>query len=247
MALVGASMVAESLGCMNSIEPLTETGSERLVIPTSSSTAPPQYGLHPLGLGGARDGLLYVPASYLPDRPAPLMLLFHGAGGAASGWFGSYGARAEGAGTIMLAPDSRGPTWDVVMGGFGPDVAFINRALAAVFERYRVDRSRIAIAGFSDGATYALSLGLANGDVVPNVIAFSPGFVAGTVRRGTPAFFLSHGTSDPILPIDQTSRPLVAALRQAGYQVQFTEFDGVHEVPQEISDAAFVWLRGRQG
>jgi len=40
-------------------------------------------GLHPLGLNGTRDGLLYVPESYQPDRPAPLVLMLHGAGGTA--------------------------------------------------------------------------------------------------------------------------------------------------------------------
>ena len=36
-------------------------------------------GLQPLGLGAKRDGLLYVPASYQVNRPAPLVLMLHGA------------------------------------------------------------------------------------------------------------------------------------------------------------------------
>src|SRR5436190_993778 len=80
--------------------------------------------------------------------------------------------------------------------GFGEDVAFLNRALESVFARLAVDPARVAIGGFSDGATYALSLGLANGDLFPRVVAFSPGFIISAPPHGRPRFFLSHGISD---------------------------------------------------
>ena len=61
---------------------------------------------------------------------------------------------------LLLAPDSRLATWDYLnTSTFGPDVAFINASMAAVFGRYRVDPTQLAIEGFSDGATYALILG----------------------------------------------------------------------------------------
>src|SRR5687768_17536298 len=37
-------------------------------------------GLSPLGMGKDRDGLIYAPAARRPDRPAPLLVLLHGAG-----------------------------------------------------------------------------------------------------------------------------------------------------------------------
>jgi predicted esterase len=105
-----------------------------------------------------------------------------------------------------------------------------------------VDPARVAIGGFSDGATYALSLGLVNGDLFPKVVAFSPGFVVEGPVHGKPEFFVSHGTSDPILPIDQCSRIIVPALRKRGYDVTFREFDGGHEVPESVARA----IAGRQ-
>ena len=92
----------------------------------------------------------------------------------------------------------------------------------------------------SDGASYALSLGLFNGDRIRGVIAFSPGYILGREGRGHPSFFVSHGLRDTMLPITQT-RSLVAYLRDAGYAVDFREFDGGHEVPSAISDAAMAW------
>jgi poly(3-hydroxybutyrate) depolymerase len=66
------------------------------------------------------------------------------------------------AGIIVLAPDSCGTTWDRLQGAngvFGPDIAFIGAAMTETFALYNVDPARLAIQGFSDGATYALALG----------------------------------------------------------------------------------------
>src|ERR1043166_2613292 len=183
-AVLGTTLLADMLGC-GATAPAPAQSPERLIIPSSTPAHPSApTGLHPLSLGRERDGKLYVPQAYDATAALPLIILLHGAGQSSAEWFGSYGRRAESMRSILLAPDSRGQTWDVAYGGFGPDVAFINHALQAVFSRYNVDARRIALAGFSDGASYALSLGLANGDVVPNVIAFSPGFMVRAVRRG---------------------------------------------------------------
>ena len=39
-------------------------------------------------------------------------------------------------------------------------MAFINASMAAVFANYRVDPTMLGMQGFSDGATYALILGM---------------------------------------------------------------------------------------
>jgi predicted esterase len=111
-----------------------------------------------------------------------------------------------------------------------------------VFSRVDVDPARIAIGGFSDGASYALSLGLANGDLFPRVVACSPGFVMQAPAAGRPRFFVSHGTSDQILPIDQCSRVIVPRLRSMGYDVTFREFEGRHELPPAIAGEAMRWM-----
>jgi phospholipase/carboxylesterase len=149
---------------------------------------------------------------------------------------------ADGSGFLVLAVPSRGRTWDAVLGAFGPDVAFIDQSLAWTFERYAVDPHAVAVAGFSDGASYALSLGLANGELFGQVMAFSPGFVAPVTPRGRPRLFVSHGTADMVLPIDQCSRRIVPRLRQAEYDVTYEEFDGPHTVPPEIAQAAVAWF-----
>jgi phospholipase/carboxylesterase len=190
----------------------------------------------------SRDGLLYVPATYRPDAPLPLLVALHGAGGRADNWR-SFTTAAEDRGLILAVPESRGRTWDRVNGPYGPDVAFIDRALAHVFERCRVDPSRLALGGFSDGASYALSLGLANGDLFSHVIAFSPGFAdVGSAAAGTPRVFISHGVSDSVLPVRLSRDGVVPLLRREGYDLRYEEFEGGHEVPAEVGAAALDWL-----
>ncbi len=195
-------------------------------------------GLHPLGLDGACDGLLFVPAGYQPASPAPLVVMLHGAGGNAHHGLAPFLDAADEAGLILLAPDSRRQTWDVLIRGYGADVAFLDRALVQTFRRYAVDSKRLAIEGFSDGASYALSVGITNGDLFTHVIAFSPGFAAPAEQRGAPRLYISHGTHDRVLPIDACSRRLAPKLRQAGYDLDYREFDGGHEVPPEMVTAA---------
>ena len=106
-------------------------------------------------------------------------------------------------------------TWDAIRGRFGPDVRFLNRALGRVFDLVSVDPARLVIGGFSDGATYALSLGLINGQLFRKVAAFSPGFVVTGEPEGKPRVFISHGTHDDVLPIDRCGRVIAQRLRSA--------------------------------
>ena len=212
--------------------------------PAAGLNATSPVGLRPLGFDAPREGYLYVPAAYRLGRPAPLVVVLHGAGEDARDGLALLRGQADGGGLILLAPGSRGPTWDAIAsrGRYGPDLATIDRALEQTFSRYAVDPARLALGGYSDGATYALSLGLANGDLFTHVLAFSPGFLAPVGQTGSPRLFLSHGTRDGWLPIDVCSRRIVPRLKRAGYDVRYREFDGGHVVPPEIGNEAVDWL-----
>lgn len=216
-----------------------------LARPTQPTGAAPR-GLQPLGLDAKRDGLLYVPPTYEVKQPRPLVVMLHGAGGDAQGGLKLLKPLADSAGLILLAPASRQQTWDVILGRYGPDIAFIDSALAQTFSRYAFDPKHIAVGGFSDGASYALSVGIANGDLFTHVIAFSPGFMAPARQQGKPRLFISHGTRDEVLPIDRCSRKLVPQLQRAGYDVLYREFDGPHTIPPEIARKALTWFNTKQ-
>lgn len=200
-------------------------------------------GPQPLGLGLVRDGTLFVPRSYDPAKPAPLLLCLHGAGGHAGHRIEPLEPEAERQGILLLAPDSLGSTWDLLIRGFGPDVERLDRALEITFSRLLVDPSRVGIEGFSDGASYALSLGLGNGDLFSYIFAFSPGFMRPHAHVGAPRVLITHGTADPVLPV-ACSRRIVKALRKDGCETEYREFDGGHVVPRDALREAALLLAG---
>lgn len=245
-----ATMVGGALGWATIGD--TSLASTQVVQATSGRlTARPRRGVTttlgsgPLGLGaGGRDGVIQMPSAAAQTK-VPLLVFLHGATQSGAGVLRRIGPAAEQSGIAIVAPDSRRRTWDAIGGAFGEDVEFLNRVLELVFARLDVDPLRIAIGGFSDGASYALSLGLANGDLFSRIAACSPGFIVQAPARGRPPVFVSHGLSDHILPIDQCSRVIVPRLRSMGYEVTFREFDGRHELPPEIASEAARWMTTR--
>jgi poly(3-hydroxybutyrate) depolymerase len=82
--------------------------------PVKVTSAAP-LGLQPLGLWATRDGYLYVSATYQTGRLTPLVVLLHGAGDDARDGLALLREQADGAGLILLALASRGPTWDLIV------------------------------------------------------------------------------------------------------------------------------------
>jgi predicted esterase len=191
------------------------------------------------GPDGGQRGLAYVPAG-VREGSVRLVLVLHGAGGTARQGLDLLIRTAEEESLLLLAPKSRAGTWDFIAHGYGPDVLLAGHLLDEVAATYPV--RGLSVAGFSDGASYALSLGIANGDLFDSVVAFSPGFMAPQLEHGRPRVFVSHGLDDPVLPIDRCSRRLVPRLQRSGYYVTYREFPGAHTVPPEIASEAARWL-----
>ena len=206
-------------------------------------------GLSRLAVAGGRETLLYIPGNYRPDRSAPLLVLLHGATQSAELWtrFDQFFRLADEMGIVLLMPNSIANSWDLMRGGYGPDVVRLDSSLAQVFRRCNIDRQRIALGGFSDGASYALSLGAGNGDLFSALIAWSPGYFMPASRQGSPRIYITHGVRDRILPIDQTSRQVRPQLESEGYRVTYQEFDGGHTMRPEDVRAALAWFLSPAG
>jgi phospholipase/carboxylesterase len=211
----------------------------RTPLARASELAP---GSNPLGLDNIRDGILYVPRGYKAGVPTPLVVVFHGAGSSGANCQYAF-PMADEYGFLILAPDSRSElTWDLVLGSYGPDVEFLQKAFQQTLARCTVDRQRLSIAGHSDGASYALSFGIGVGDLFGHLIALSPGVMTPVDAKGKPRIFISHGISDRTMPIDDTSRKFVPRLRGLGYDVTYREYDGGHGAPAPLVHDAFEWM-----
>jgi predicted esterase len=196
----------------------------------------------PLGIRRRRDALAYAPPR--AEGPLPLLLLLHGATQGGEAIIEGFSPYADRLGFAILAPQSWDLTWPVGRPLGGSEIAAIDAALAAAYATLPVDPARIAIAGFSDGATYALSLGLANGGLFSDILAFSPGgFEAGGAGPPRPRVFLGHGRSDSVLPFGN-AEAMVRLLRRAGYDVAFHPFDGGHVITASEAHAGLARFLG---
>lgn len=142
---------------------------------------------------------------------------------------------------------SHGTSWDGIRKGFGPDLLTTDLVLSRILYCHP-HITDVAIGGFSDGASYAIGVGLANIDLFSHILAWSPGFIVPSTTPlipdcPQPKCFISHGTNDNVLNIDRCSRRIVTQLRGRGVFVNYKEFHGRHEIPRFISlEALYMWL-----
>lgn len=203
----------------------------------------PTIGYSALGQTSPRDALMYVPTTYVPANPAPLLVLLHPNGQDATFWETyQVGELLDDLGVVILAPDSRFASWDIIAeGGYSADPTYISYALDYVFKRVNIG-TQVAIAGFSDGGMESLGIGLANGDFFTHVMAYSPGALATPFQVDKPKIFISHGQADPVLSFEFCRDEIAGKLTAATYDVTFTPFNGLHAIPSTILRQSIEWF-----
>jgi len=207
------------------------------------ATQPPcSPGEHALQLENGQAARMRVTPPGPPERA--LAVVLHGAGQTPTDALQAFRGGWKERGLVLIAPASKGQTWSILRSQQDVDLESVNLALAEAYERCRIDRSRIAVGGFSDGATYALTLGISNGELFTAIMALSPGGIVGGQQAGVPRVFVSHGTLDGVLPIARAGDAVVGQLRDAGYPVTYRRFVGGHEASTETSAAAVRWFLG---
>lgn len=207
--------------------------------------AKPPQGLHLLGFSknkANRDSFAYFPSQAEQSTNTVAVIALHGAGGDAHQLFATLKGVAEKYGFLLIIPSSVGRTWDLFIDGFGPDISLLETCMHEVASMSPI--SEFILVGYSDGASYAISVGLENSNLFRRVVALSPGGTSTETRAKQPmSFFVSHGKNDPVLNIDKCSRVIVPQLKEMGHNVEYVEYDGGHEVPPEIAEKALNWLR----
>lgn len=183
----------------------------------------------PSGVDGApvdRHFRLYVPETYRPERPAPLLLVMAGHRVDHYGLAASTELlrTADGHGALVAYVEQEW-RWDTLRYAWWTDWTWASRAdehpdvtlLVALTERlgaeYNVDDSRVFTAGHSRGASLALIAALERPDVFAGAVVQS-GFTEwgyderlrarapGLARR--PTLYFVHGVQDPDVCIDCT-------------------------------------------
>ena len=154
--------------------------------------------------GKQRSYLLSVPPS---DRPAPLVIAFHGLFQNARTFANQTGlvSATRTAGVVLALPESDGPAFnDGRLGAAGPKddaftLALVNELVAARV----VDPRRVVLSGFSNGAGMAMAWACAHPQNVAALVSVDGSLMAGAgLPRPTAPVraFLVHGTADKVQP-----------------------------------------------
>jgi predicted esterase len=201
----------------------------------------------------ANGAIAYRPAT-VPAGPVPLIVILHGAAGYPLGFLQAMEPEADRRGAVLLYPRSKGMTWDMVENvasgdehpWLGPDAHRIDQSLADLFTHAAVDKNRIVLLGFSDGASYALSLGAANARLFTAVVALSPGIYVPPARfDGRQRIFIAHGRVDHVLSFDNTKEMVENLRRDGAKNLRFRPFDGDHEIDRAALTEALDFALGR--
>ncbi len=211
----------------------------KITLPTQNPFPP---GMHRLGLAEERDTLLIVPEGLEEGKPVPLFVMFHGASGSAEKVMPFVTEYAHRHPFLLLLPQSTYYTWDLTVGGHGPDLERLVRALEIVSSHFAIDPAHFALAGFSDGASYALSTGLTNGELISHIIVFSGGFMNVYLKTGKPRIFLSHSPEDEQLNIKTSALKHYADLKKQGYDIVFELFSGRHVIHPPVVEKAMAFF-----
>jgi len=164
--------------------------------------------------GQNRKYLLYVPKTYNPDKPTPLIISMHGF----AGWpvhqmdVSRWNALADEFGFIVVYPAGRGlPMYWRTGGspgdqiGLMKDVTFISDLIDMLQAEYNIDPARIYANGFSNGGgmSFVLSCKLADRIAAIGIVSGTYLFPWDECNPSRPVpVIVFHGTADPFIPYD---------------------------------------------
>jgi predicted esterase len=227
---------------------------ERLNLRVSHKDVEPCDEAPPTGYVQIEEGegraVLLTPEQIDPDRSYPLITVFHGAGRHEELFVKACRGEPERRDALFLIPRSIGPTWDLIVGQGEADLEFLEYAWDLIYRRYPVDAGRQALIGYSDGASYALSMVLSNPAFFDAALCWAAGFVV--VDRSAIGYegrrarvYLEHGTHDELFPFEQIAVPMRDNLRKAGHDVTFSVDEGGRHWPSgSFQREALDWYFG---
>ena len=196
---------------------------------------------------GESRGVLLTPEEIDPARSYPLFTVFHGAGRQDEMLVKACRGEPEARQAFFFVPRSVAPTWDLIAGGDGEDLTFLEFAWDLIYRRYPIDPHAQCVLGYSDGASYALSLALSNPGFFDAALCWAAGFAVmdrravGQESRRT-RIYLEYGTHDELFGFEQVALPMRERLERAGYPVEFSVDEGGRHWPSgDFQPQALDW------
>lgn len=136
--------------------------------------------------------------------------------------------------------------WPPLVSEFSESVVKLEQLLDFLAERFELDRERVLLMGFSNGAAMAFAACMAPMRIPPRgLVAMSGHLPAGDLDplADIPIFW-SHGVHDGFIPIS-VARTDVARLRRIGCSVEYCEAEVGHKLGAGCLDDLRGWYRQR--
>lgn len=158
--------------------------------------------------GSTRTFITYVPSTYNPNTPVPLVLVLHGLTMSASSIMSVTGINslAETNHFIAVYPDGLNNDWN--FGGTGSsntdDVSFLNALIDSMATHYTIAPDKLYSCGFSAGGFMSYRMACESGRCFAAIASVSGTMGTSVYTSCTPNHLCSimqvHGTSDFIVP-----------------------------------------------
>lgn len=217
--------------------------------------------------GGVRKYVLYVPDTYTPAEPCPLIVFLHGAGergddGLIQSEVGIGEAirrhRERFPALVLMPQCPENKFWDVA-------VPAIEGAMAQTMADYNVDSERVYLTGLSMGGYMAWLWGGVKKDTFAAIMPICGGGKLEDIQRllgseksdvnfgeledrvkqlATVPIWAFHGKLDPVVPVMRTQL-MVRLVKEAGGDIKYTEYpEAKHDswVQAYADEDAIKWL-----
>lgn len=190
--------------------------------------------------GTRRTYILHVPPEYKKEKHLPLVIVLHGGGGNAGNMIRRTGfsEKADRENFVVVYPNGSGRSEESLLtfNAIGccayamrnkvDDVAFVSKLIDVLTAEYGIDKKRVYVTGFSNGAMIASYLAASISNKIAAVAPVSGAIFASSPKPiGTMAVLLIHGTADTAVPYDggMSKRPVIIPSQSEPYR---SVFDG---------------------
>ncbi len=191
---------------------VTCNGGAAAVTPPPDPPIQPGESTHSITHAGTqRDYLLYIPQSFDPGRPAPVVLVFHGFGMQAKEMIRitGFNDQADADGFVVVYPQGDGDdrAWNggdccgMAARDQVDDVGFVSALIEDLATMIDIDRRRIFATGFSNGAIMSYQLACALSEQIAAIAPVAATQAAKQCQPGRPVSIQHfHGTADHLNP-----------------------------------------------
>ena len=189
---------------------------------------------------------LYVPETYDPAIPMPVVFALHGGSGHGRSFIWSWLRAARSFGAILVCPTSQDATWSLLEPE--QEAGRLYQLLDRLSAQWAIRRDKLLLTGMSDGGTFSYVAGLEGRcpftHLAPMAASFHPMLAAyaDPARVAGLPIYITHGALDWMFAADMAFSA-ADAFRAGGANVTLDVVEDLsHTFPSEKTEDILTWF-----